>query len=108
MSVYVKKGTPMHGPSLCETCYALSHRSGLPRQRVRSWCARRRIPKCLYSSPCANVRATSEQGRQTLRQMEDIAWTLVPRGPKRQAGFVAPADLKEGDREIELVLDDEA
>jgi len=45
---------------------------------------------------------------KTLRQMEDIAWTLVPRGPKRHAGFVAPADWKEGDREIELVLDDEA
>lgn len=40
--------------------------------------------------------------------MEDIAWTLTPRGPKRQAGFVAPGEVKEGDRENELVLDDEA
>jgi hypothetical protein len=40
--------------------------------------------------------------------MERIAWTLAPRGSTRQAGFVAPADLKEGDREIELVLNDEA
>jgi hypothetical protein len=33
---------------------------------------------------------------------------LAPRGPKRQAGFVAPGEEKEGDRDIELVLDDEA
>jgi hypothetical protein len=40
--------------------------------------------------------------------MEEIAWTLTPRGPKRQAGFVAPGDMKENERDIELVLDDEA
>ena len=40
--------------------------------------------------------------------MEEIAWTLTPRGPKRPAGFVAPGEVKEGDRENELVLDDEA
>jgi hypothetical protein len=44
----------------------------------------------------------------TLDEIERIAWTLAPRGSKRQAGIIAPGDRKEGDREIELVLDDEA
>jgi hypothetical protein len=44
------------------------------------------------------------QGRQRLRDMEEIAWNLVPRGPKRNAGFVAPSGEDEEVREIELVL----
>jgi hypothetical protein len=36
--------------------------------------------------------------------MEEIAWNLVPRGPKRNAGFVAPSGEDEEVREIELVL----
>ena len=46
------------------------------------------------------------KGRQRLRDMEEIAWTLVPRGPKRKAGFVAPSGDEEEVREIELVLDE--
>ena len=44
------------------------------------------------------------QGRQRLREMEEIVRTLVPRGPKRKAGFVAPTGDDEEAREIELVL----
>jgi hypothetical protein len=42
----------------------------------------------------------------SLRDMNEIAWTLVPRGPKRAAGFVSPgaASDGEGQREIEIVL----
>jgi hypothetical protein len=47
------------------------------------------------------------KGRQRLRDMEEIAWTLVPRGPKRKAGFVAPTGDEEEEREIELVLKEE-
>ena len=48
------------------------------------------------------------QGRQRLRDMEEIAWTLVPRRPKGKAGFVAPHGPDGDEREIELVLDDKA
>jgi hypothetical protein len=58
--------------------------------------------------PVRECSTYEDKGRQTLRQMEDIAWTLTPRGPKQQAGFVAPGEAQEADREIELVLDDEA
>jgi hypothetical protein len=58
--------------------------------------------------PVRECSTYEDKGRQTLRQMEEIAWTLAARGPKRLAGFVAPGNVKEGDREIELVLDDEA
>jgi hypothetical protein len=46
--------------------------------------------------------------RNTLIEMERIAWTLAPRGPKRKAGFVAPHGPGGDEREIELVLDDKA
>jgi hypothetical protein len=107
MSVYIKKGTPMHGPSLCDTCYR-SHIYKGYRHSEQVVVCQATYPEMPVYFPVRECSSYSEQGRQTLRQMEDIAWTLVPRGPKRQAGFVAPADVKEGDREIELVLDDEA
>jgi hypothetical protein len=57
--------------------------------------------------PVRECSTYEDKGRQTLRQMEDITWTLVPRGPKRQAGFIAPRDTNESERDNELVLDNE-
>lgn len=43
--------------------------------------------------------------RQTLSQMEQIAWILAPREGKRKAGFV-PAKELEKESGIELILDE--
>lgn len=43
--------------------------------------------------------------RQTLRQMEEIAWVLSPRQGKRKAGFVPAGELKK-ESEIELILNE--
>jgi hypothetical protein len=108
MSVYIKKGTPMHGPSLCETCTRAQIVQGYRESESFALC------KATYAEPIRITFAVRECScyinkiSNTLEEMERIAWTLAPRGSKRQAGFVAPADLKEGDREIELVLNDEA
>jgi hypothetical protein len=108
MSVYIKKGTPMHGPSLCETCTRAQIVQGYRESESFVLC------KATYAEPIRITFAVRECScyinkiSNTLEEMERIAWTLAPRGSKRQAGFVAPVDLKEGDREIELVLNDEA
>jgi hypothetical protein len=108
MSVHIKKGTPTHGPSLCETCTRAQIVQGYRESQSFALC------KATYAQPIRitfTVRECSSfvsKIANTLDEMERIAWTLAPRGSKRQAGFIAPGDRKEGDREIELVLDDEA
>ena len=107
MSVNIKTGTPTHGPSLCDTCFrSLVVKGNRESEKVvicqASW------PERHVFFPVRECSTYEDKGRQTLRQMEEIAWTLTPRGPKRPAGFVAPGEVKEGDRENELVLDDEA
>jgi len=107
MSVYIKKGTPMHGPSLCETCTRAHIVQGYRESESFVVCQSTN-PEVRVTFAVRECSSYSEQGRRTLRQMEDIAWTLVPRGPKRHAGFIAPGEAQQGDREIELVLNDEA
>jgi hypothetical protein len=105
MSVNIKNGTPTHGPSLCDTCFRSLVVQGY-RESEKVVICQATWPERQVFFPVRECSTYEDKGRQTLR--EEIAWTLTPRGPKRQAGFVAPGEVKEGDREIELVLDDEA
>jgi hypothetical protein len=107
MSVHMKNGTPTHGPSLCDTCFRSLVVKGY-RESEKVVICQATWPDKQVFFPLRECSTYEDKGRQTLRQMEEIAWTLTPRGPKRQAGFVAPSEAQEGDREIELVLDDEA
>jgi hypothetical protein len=103
MSVHVKNGTPLHGPALCETCanahiergYSESEalvicQSTWPEHRVRF-----RVRECS---------GYIEKRRQKLKDMEEMAWVLVPRDGKRVAGFVRPDEMPEGEQ-IEIELD---
>ena len=107
MGLDIKNGTPTHGPSLCDTCFR-SHIFKGYRHSEQIVICRATWPETQVPFPVRECSTYEEKGRQTLCQMEEIAWTLTPRGPKRQAGFVAPGDRKENERDIELVLDDEA
>jgi hypothetical protein len=108
MTVYVKQGTPMHGPSLCETCTRAQIVQGYRESESFALC------KATYAQPFRITFAVRECSSyinkicNTLDEIERIAWTLAPRGSKRQAGFVPPGNVKQGHREIELVLNDEA
>jgi hypothetical protein len=108
MSVHIKKGTPMHGPSLCETCTRAHRVQGYRESESFALC-RATYPR-LFRIAFAVRECSSyvNKVRSTLDEMERIAWTVAPRGSKRQAGFVAPGEVKEGEGEIELVLNDEA
>jgi len=106
MGVNIKNGTPTHGPSLCDTCFRSLVVQGY-RESEKVVICQATWPEKQVLFPVRECSTSEDKGRQTLRQMEDIAWTPVPRGPKRQAGFVAPGDRNECERDIELVLDNE-
>lgn len=103
MGVYVKDGTPLHGPSLCETCsnahiekgYRESEETVIctvtyPERRVRF-----RVRQCS---------GYTEIKRQTLKEMEKIAWTITAKGTKRRTGFVRPGAPSADRKEIELII----
>ena len=105
MGIHMKNGTPLHGPSLCETC-CNAHIE-------RGYRASEELVLCTANSPLRRVRfrvreCTSfvDKNRQTLYEMGKIAWILAPRGPKRAAGFVQASELADENREIELKLDE--
>jgi hypothetical protein len=105
MSVNVKGGTPVQGPSLCESC-TQAH-------LVRGFRESELLVVCQASYPERQVTfAVRECSRHvsttshTLVEMQKIAWPLTPRAP-RQAGFVASKGEDKEASEIELVLDEE-
>ncbi|HVB85905.1 MAG TPA: hypothetical protein VNK23_04465 [Candidatus Dormibacteraeota bacterium] len=104
MSVKVKDGTPLYGPSLCETC-CNAH-------VARGYRLNEKVLVCMATSPDRQVRfrvreCTSyvDKNRQTLYEMKEMAWILAPRGPKRRAGFVHSSELRNEDGDIELTLE---
>jgi len=107
MSVKVKNGTPVHGPSLCETCTRAHFVKGYRESEVLVVC-QAIYPERRVTFAVSECSSYVNKIRNTLIEMERIAWTLAPRGPKRKAGFVAPHGPDGDEREIELVLDDKA
>jgi hypothetical protein len=103
MGLTVKNGTPIYGPSLCETCTHAHIEKGYRASEELVFCTAN-YP--VHRVPFAVRDCTSyiDKMRQNLHEMERIAWTLSPRGPKRQAGFSAPGGTP-GNEEIELILD---
>jgi hypothetical protein len=107
MSLNVKGGTPVYGPSLCETCERALTVKGY-RENEKIVVCQAMWPEREVEFPVQECSSYTSKGRESLYEMKKIAWMLQPRGPKRQAGFVAPShDDDEDDCEIELVLDEE-
>ncbi len=107
MSLNVKGGTPVYGPSLCETCELALMVKGYRGNEHLVVC-QAMWPEREVKFPVQECSAYMSKGRESLCEMKKIAWMLQPRGPKRQAGFVAPnGDEDTDDSEIELVLNEE-
>jgi hypothetical protein len=105
MGVHVKDGTPPHGPSLCETCERALVVKGYRESEPVVVC-QAAYPELRVKFAVRDCTRYTGQGRQGLQSMEAMAWTLVARGPARQAGFVVPTMDGEETREIEIVLDE--
>ena len=106
MNIYIKNGTPLNVPSLCETCARSFIARGLHENEELVVC------QALYPERRIRFRVRecseyAEKGKLTLSQMEDIAWSLLPRGNKREAGFQPPKEMK-GDEIVELVLEEKS
>jgi hypothetical protein len=106
MGVYVRNGTPLDGPSLCETCSNA--------QVTKGYRIGEELVVCTANSPSMRVNfrvrectGYVDKNRQSLYEMQEIAWSLLPRGPKRSAGFEQVEQVRAIGREIELTLDDE-
>lgn len=104
MDIKVRNGTPLHGPSLCETCSRAQVTRGYRLSETLVIC-RATDPEFQVRFPVRDCSSYSDRTRQTLYDMEQIAWVLQPRGPKRQAGFVSPGEKRDADSQIELILD---
>jgi hypothetical protein len=104
MSFKVKNGTPVHGPSLCETCERAHITKGYRASELVVVCRATYEPQRCVTFPVRECSSYASKNTFTFYEMEKIAWTLAERGPKRAAGFVAPGGSTEGEREFEFVL----
>lgn len=104
MDVRIKNGTPPDGASLCESC-VYSHIAKGYRESEQVVICRATYHDHRVLFRVRECSEYTEMKRQTLRQMEEIAWILAPREGKRKAGFV-PAKELEKESGIELILDE--
>jgi hypothetical protein len=104
MSFKVKNGTPVHGPSLCETCDRAHIVRGCRESELLVVCRATYEPERLVPFPVRECSSYVNKNAFTLFDMEKIAWTIAPRGPKRAAGFFTPDGSTDDQREFEIVL----
>jgi hypothetical protein len=105
MSTYVKNGTPIHGPSLCDSCIYGMVVNGYRESQEVVVC-NVNTPAMRVTFPVAKCTGYVDRTRESLYEMRQIAWTIADRGPKRAAGFVRPKLVKD-EKEIEIVLEDQ-
>lgn len=104
MAIHIKGGTPLYGPSLCETCSKAHIEKGYRENEQTVFCTatyfEHRVPFLVRQ--CSGYR---EIKRQTLEQMEGIAWEIPATGRRETAGFHPGVRLTNCDEKIELILD---
>lgn len=103
MSINVKDGTPLYGPSLCDSCawghiqkgYRISEETAVctayePATRVPF-----RVRECT---------TYLDKNRENLHEMKKVAWLISPERGKNTTGFTRPADTPTSEDDIELIL----
>jgi hypothetical protein len=103
MGVYVKNGTPLSGPSLCETCVNAHVARGY-RESEETVICRFTYPDHFVRFRVRQCSGYTETKHQSLDRMEKIAWTVSAVGTKRRTGFVRPGSAEEDGEEIELII----
>ena len=103
MSVHVKGGTPLHGPSLCETCVHSHVKRGYREGDVLVICVAAE-PAHRVPFPIRDCSVYRDKTRPSIYEMERMALTITPRDPKR-TGFAPLSEPGTVVSEIELKLD---
>lgn len=106
MGVYVKDGTPLHGKSLCEGCVNAHIERGYRESETLIFCQATN-PEHRVRFPVRECSGYTEKQKQTLWQMQKVAWILDERGG-RKVGFVPAAELEKRTNEVEIILDKES
>jgi len=104
MSVHVKNGTPLHGPSLCETCVYSHVKRGYREGDVLVICVAAE-PAHRVPFPIRDCSVYRDKTRPSIYEMERMALIVTPRDTKR-AGFAPAGEPETVAGEIELKLDD--
>lgn len=104
MSINVKNGTPLHGPSLCETCSYAHIEKGYRVSEEAVFC-RMNYPMHRVRFTVRECTGYTDKNRQDLSAMERIAFVLEPRGGKRVAGFVRAGASAKDEDDLELILE---
>jgi hypothetical protein len=104
MSINVKNGTPLHGPSLCETCTHAHIEKGYRVSDEAVFC-RMNYPMHRVRFSVSECTDYADKNRQDLSAMERIAFVLEPGGGKRVAGFVRAGEAPKDEDDLELVLE---
>jgi hypothetical protein len=105
MQIHVKDGTPLHSDSLCRTCSHAHIEKGFGESEQLVVC-QGTYPDHLVKFRVRQCSGYDELKRQTLREMEKIAWVLEERASSRLVGFVSPPDAHKKEHEVELTLSD--
>jgi hypothetical protein len=103
MSVYVKDGTPLEGPLLCDSCSYGHVQKGYRMSEHQAMCT---LPWPAVKIPFRVRECSSylDTNRENLCEMKKVAWTIQPERGKNTAGFFQPPGKQDEDDEFEFVL----
>jgi hypothetical protein len=104
MAIDVKNGTPIQPSSLCDTCRHAHIEQGYRASEKVVICNAVNLAHQI-KFPVRECTDYIDRTRQSLWQMERIAWVLSPRGPKCKAGFAPRAKSQEDQEDMELIFD---
>jgi hypothetical protein len=104
MDIYVKNGSPLDGPSLCETCSRGFIARGYRESEMTVVC-QALYPERRMQFPVRVCTGYIEKNKPTIREMEEMALILGRVALKRDAGFVRVGEPGKDDEKIELILD---
>ena len=102
MQVNIRDGPPLAGRSLCETCRHAHIERGYRESEELVVC-QLTFPGHRVSFRVRQCSGHMEAKRQTLKQMERIAWVLDAKGYTRKLGFVPAEERPEDLDPAELI-----